>query len=136
MLNSIVYANAEKTGVYITLGSETPADLGCSGTWEKQTGRMLIGAGTGYNVKATGGEATHKLTVDEMPSHYHNFYAYLSTGSQYWYAITTSTVSYDQEITKSIVQPYPSPVGSTGNDGSHNNLPPYIAVNIWVRMEE
>ena len=35
--------------------------------------RFIVGAGSTYNVKDTGGEATHKLTTNEMPSHNHGF---------------------------------------------------------------
>lgn len=33
--------------------------------------RFIVGAGSSYAVGSTGGEATHTLTVDEMPSHNH-----------------------------------------------------------------
>ena len=35
------------------------------------TGRTLIGAGTGYALGSTGGEATHQITLEEMPAHRH-----------------------------------------------------------------
>ena len=35
--------------------------------------RFIVGAGNTYKVKDTGGEATHKLTTNEMPSHNHGF---------------------------------------------------------------
>lgn len=34
-------------------------------------GRFLLGCNSTYPAGSTGGEATHKLTIDEMPSHYH-----------------------------------------------------------------
>ena len=34
-------------------------------------GRCIIGAGTGYELGSTGGEAEHVLTVDELPVHNH-----------------------------------------------------------------
>lgn len=35
--------------------------------------RFIVGAGSTYGVGTTGGEATHKLTTNEMPSHNHGF---------------------------------------------------------------
>ena len=35
--------------------------------------RFIVGAGSTYKVKDTGGEATHTLTTNEMPSHSHSF---------------------------------------------------------------
>ena len=35
--------------------------------------RFIVGAGNTYKVKDTGGEATHTLTTNEMPSHNHGF---------------------------------------------------------------
>lgn len=42
------------------------------GTWQPlNEGRVLIGANSTYTAGSTGGESTHKLTVNEMPSHNH-----------------------------------------------------------------
>lgn len=48
-----------------------PADL-FGGTWEALAeGRVLIGANDSYPVGSVGGEATHTISVDEMPTHNH-----------------------------------------------------------------
>ena len=36
--------------------------------------RFIVGAGSTYSVGATGGEASHTLTEDELPSHTHKLY--------------------------------------------------------------
>lgn len=41
--------------------------------WVKIEGRMLLGADNTYAVNSTGGEASHNLTINEMPSHNHIF---------------------------------------------------------------
>ena len=43
------------------------------------TDRFIVGAGNDYTVGATGGEATHTLTENEMPKHRHSFAAALAT---------------------------------------------------------
>ena len=91
-------------------GSYTPPDL---------RDKFITGAGTSYAVGATGGEATHILTTNEMPSHYHNvFHAYLThNGSQYF---GTSDIASSNEWT--------SHTESAGGGAAHNNLPPYFAL--------
>ena len=44
------------------------------GTWERIKGRFLLAADDStYKIGSTGGEATHKLTISEMPSHTHKY---------------------------------------------------------------
>lgn len=51
------------TGWLLCNGSNNTPDL---------RNRFIVGAGDSYSVGATGGEATHTLTVAEMPSHNHS----------------------------------------------------------------
>lgn len=104
------------------------------GTWVLETeGQVHVSAGTNYAVNGAltntsdGGEATHLLTVDEMPSHNHNFsmwgngtHYYPSSGSILrWYSSAYNT----QTVT----------VSNTGGGQAHNNMQPYIIVNRWHR---
>lgn len=41
------------------------------GTWERIKGKFIWGIGDGETAGVTGGEKTHTLTTDEMPSHVH-----------------------------------------------------------------
>lgn len=59
--------------VYISVNSTSPASL-FGGTWESIGGRFLLGADSTYTAGSTGGEATHKLTVNEIPSHAGHLY--------------------------------------------------------------
>ena len=55
----------------MSVNPTSPAEL-FGGTWEPlDQGRVLIGAGTSHPAGETGGEETHTLTADEMPSHNH-----------------------------------------------------------------
>ena len=63
--------------IYMSTVSTNPATLFGFGTWEAMpAGRVLLAQGksswgTTYNAGSTGGEATHQLTVGEMPAHNH-----------------------------------------------------------------
>lgn len=56
---------------YFSQNSTSPATL-FGGTWEQlEQGRVLLSQGTNYPAGSKGGEATHTLTVAEMPKHSH-----------------------------------------------------------------
>ena len=91
--------------------------------------KFIVGAGNTYAVDATGGAATHTLTVGEMPSHNHPF-PQNSNGTYDYYWIGQSDVDTDfswstgpsYELTTT------SAVASQGGGQAHNNLPPYHAL--------
>lgn len=57
--------------IYQSVSATSPASI-IGGTWSAIQNRFLVGAGGSYAVNSTGGETSHKLTVNEMPSHTHN----------------------------------------------------------------
>lgn len=124
--------------VYISVNSTSPASL-FGGTWEQIMGRFLIGTGApepnddgtspgSYNYAAgrKGGEATHTLTVDEMPRHSHLLYFGGGPEEEPVSAITWS--SYDTW------QKFGGAIESTGGNQPHTNIPPYLAVYMWKRV--
>ena len=96
-------------------------------TWVKIEGRFLIGASTTYTLNSTGGEATHTLTVNEMPSHSHSFPK--QAAEYYPGADNTLGGGYANRVSGS----YFSATNNTGGGKAHNNMPPYKAVYIWQR---
>lgn len=84
--------------------------------------KFIVGAGSTYAVGATGGEATHTLTVDEMPAHTHSLAAAFSTGS----VVTEQWVGDGYQIT--------STTESAGGGEAHENRPPYYALAYIMRL--
>lgn len=115
--------------IYMSLSSTDPKTL-FGGTWERLKDRFLLAAGDKYSVGATGGEATHTLTKDEMPSH--NHYAAVSGGTDSYGQNRTAISSFTIKT-----QGYSdsSTIFSTGGGNAHNNMPPYLAVYMWKRTE-
>ena len=129
--------------IYITVSSVSPATL-FGGTWEKIEGRFLCGTGTatqnnyngfgtiqneyldpnqfGLSLGLTSGEYNHKLTASEMPAHSHRstghtYGSYASGGNLMLTAYDSNWPAYGYAI-------------SAGGDQYHNNMPPFLAVNM------
>ena len=81
-----------------------------------------------YPAGSTGGEITHALTIDEMPSHTHTLYidAKGTTIPAWW----TRHLFVQND---SPHEAQPNNLTSTGNSQPHNNMPPYLVVNMWKR---
>lgn len=133
-LGSDVFTNAKDVGlaaypvgaIYMSLVSTSPATL-FGGTWEAlDEGRVLIGANSTYPVNSTGGEFEHTLTVEEMPSHTHN-YKYYNSGYR-GTLLGGGSGEYIHSGSRTTLNS-----GSTGGSQPHNNMQPYLAVYMWKR---
>lgn len=142
--------------IYMSTVSTNPATLFGFGTWEAMpAGRVLLAQGksswgTTYNAGSSGGEATHKLTVGEIPSHNHT--GSINTAGEHTHSLTlkalwgdgngsgngwagdtrdggsrTNTFSTVGNHTHTVT------INSTGSGQPHNNLQPYISVYMWKR---
>lgn len=68
--------------IYLSVNSVDPSTL-FGGTWEKIKDRFLLSSGDTYSNGSIGGEASHTLTINEMPSHKHRINQYKSTECGY-----------------------------------------------------
>lgn len=98
-----------------------------NGTWEQIKDVFLLAAGDSYIAGSTGGEATHTLTVDEMPKHSHN----LPVDKNYGEAAPTERDRIN--LTSGIVYTTGYASNETGASQPHNNMPPYLTVYMWRR---
>lgn len=108
--------------IYISVNSTSPASL-FGGTWEILNDVFLLAAGSYANAGTFGGEASHTLTVDEMPAHSHsvpNMSGY-DTGTEW---VGQSGTAAPQTRNTAI----------NGGGAAHNNMPPYLAVYMWKRV--
>ena len=114
--------------IYMSTVNVNPATL-FGGTWEQLEDRFLLGAGTTYTAGDTGGEATHTLTVDEMPNHRHSLLVGDGTINDY---VGGSTAAYGLKSGGSTLSG--SFLSAEGSGQAHNNMPPYIVVYMWKRL--
>ncbi len=114
--------------IYMSVSSTSPASL-FGGTWEQLKDRFLLGAGSTYTNGNTGGSATHKLSVNEIPSHSHPVKERNNGQS-----VTTTGWSLSIENGKYTSNTADMYVGNTGGGAAHNNMPPYLVVYMWKRV--
>lgn len=111
--------------VYIGTADINPALL-FGGRWERIKDKFLLACGDTYSAGDEGGEATHTLIVEEMPSHNHSI-TYRDTYSTIDVQRIAVSAGDTDIVTTDIV------TNETGGNGAHNNMPPYLAVYVWKR---
>lgn len=129
--------------IYINVNDVNPATL-FGGTWQQIKDKFLLACGDTYDNGATGGAASksytpagtvgsHVLTIEEMPKHSHSY-------EDHEISSTTGTGEIDIWATISATAETGEEGGNqghshsfTGTAASINVMPPYLAVNVWVR---
>lgn len=107
--------------IYLSVNDINPGTL-FGGTWERIEDTFLLACGSVYAIGSTGGETTHTLTIEEMPSHSH--------GVLYKNVTIASGDTYTNELSGS--ENYNT--SAVGGSLPHNNMPPYLAINVWKRI--
>ena len=105
------------------------------GTWVRYAeGRAPVGfsdnTGDIAEYKTMGntfGENTHKLTIEEMPSHDHKNNDCVAEGTDY----NSNNMYYGDPGAGNIEGIFKT--GSTGGDQPHNNIQPSIVTGYWLR---
>ena len=136
--------------VYITVSDEEPETLFPGTYWERIAGKFLLASSDGlYAVGATGGEASVILTTSEMPAHSHTgttlgdgthshtFPGRSSNGSSGPSAESFAS-SDDARTLYTNSDGYHThgfTTNSAGGGAAHNNMPPYLVVNMWKRTQ-
>ena len=136
--------------IYMSVNAVDPSTL-FGGTWSRIKDTFLLAAGDAYTANSTGGQvshthttADHALTLNEMPRHRHE--------GLYWTGANTSAVeckSDDGSTCRKVTSVngaggnsshfytgYAGVDGAShnhGDTGSASNMPPYLAVYVWVR---
>lgn len=131
--------------IYISVNNVNPSVL-FGGTWEQIQDRFLLGAGSTYSAGSMGGEAQHTLTQSEIPNYPIGNLPEIVPGNHGNWAnegIVASNLgevsptkpgikSNGNDITSGTQYSYM--IYSNGGGKPHNNMPPYLAVYIWKRV--
>ena len=141
--------------IYMSTVSTNPATLFGFGTWEAMpAGRVLLAQGksswgTTYNAGSTGGEATHRLTVGELPAHNHTastnttgnhthqFQLYGPNGNTNMNFPSDFDTNYARNKGTTLSagnHSHTININNTGSSQAHNNIQPYLTVYMWKRI--
>ena len=141
--------------IYMSTVSTNPAMLFGFGTWEAMpAGHVLLAQGksswgTTYNAGSTGGEATHQLTVGELPAHNHTastnttgnhthqFQLYGPNGDTNMNFPSDFDTNYARNKGTTLSagnHSHTININNTGSSQSHNNMQPYLTVYMWKRV--
>lgn len=123
--------------IYMSINNVNPDTL-FGGTWEQIKDTFLLSAGDTHEAGTTGGEETHTLSINEMPSHNHRYIdetgKALMNGyfgrdgtnqSNAYMGVSDKVAGYSNA--KYVME-------NTGGGESHNNMPPYLTVYMWKRV--
>lgn len=144
--------------IYMSVNSSNPGSL-FGGTWEKMpAGRVLIPEGksswgTTYTAGSQGGEATHTLTVEELPKHNHTASIAIASNGLHKHGIRSSIKDsadsatlpnkgvgnndgwWDKYCANAGTHNHTATanIAQTGANSPHENMPPYISVYVFKR---
>ena len=120
--------------IYLTTISLDPSITFGFGVWERIEGKFLLGASGQFPAGSEGGEMEHTLTESEMPSHNHQFNRHqLWRNEQVPPSDTEQGEGYGASNKTLLV--YTDNTTTSGQGAPHNNMPPYLSIYIWKRIE-
>lgn len=84
----------------------------------------------------TGGESGISLSQDQIPYHDHNIFDYQTVqGFTYHKVFCDSDGATHKFVVRSLIEDGDKDTGLADEEAPHNNIPPFIAANFWVRIE-
>lgn len=97
-------------------------------------GRIPVGQDTSdtdlQTIGTPGGEKTHQLTIDEMPSHTHRVYYYVNINLR---GGVDHLLAYGSPNSSGLVNYKGTTwIGNEGGDQAHNNMQPYVVMNYII----
>ena len=137
--------------LYMSVNNLDPTTL-FGGKWERfAKGKAVVGVDeddTDFSIsEKTCGEKSHKLVVNEMPSHTHSManggahkhdIRYRAVGRQdggYWTPMGSTAIETTTTAFTTSSGEHKHTINSTGGNLAHNNIQPSIACYIWKRVE-
>lgn len=148
-LPSIVDAIYPVGSIYMNVNNVDPGQI-FGGTWVQIEDTFLLAAGQTYAAGATGGESSHALTKEELPTEHMTFRRLYNAadGSTVDVMAASQTdgsigvadgtngrpdINFHAATISGITTGQKAMQYTYGGNQAHNNMPPYLAVYVWKR---
>ena len=149
---SIVDAIYPVGSIYMSVNSANPSTL-FGGTWEQIEDTFLLAAGQNYTAGATGGESSHALTKEELPTEHMTFRRIYNTANGSMIDVMASSetdgsigvadgtqgrpnINFHAATISGLTTGQKAMQYTYGGNQAHNNMPPYLAVYVWKRVAD
>jgi hypothetical protein len=100
------------------------------GIWQQVKDKFLLAAGDKHTVGESGGEETHQMTVDEMPSHVHGMY----WRNEYTLGGGGNGVTSNERGSNTLDHVGFEYMKTAGGSQPFNIMPPYEVFYLWKRI--
>ena len=121
--------------IYMSVTGVSPAQT-LGGCWEHIEDKFLLASGSNFTLGSEGGEVNVTLTEETLPAHWHqqtiNDSPIISWSPAYSNGGQTGGWSVTE---KEYGTNYKQNTKNTGGNQPHNNMPPYVVVNVWKRVQ-
>ena len=97
-------------------------------------GRIPLHMGSGFNLGQVGGEQSHALTQAEIPSHTHPVTATSKAADQSNPSGNVWAQGNNAYNSAGDATMPPNAIGATGQNQPHDNMPPYLVLNIAIAL--
>ena len=118
--------------IYTSTKPTDPHEL-FGGTWEPIQDTFLWCAGPKHAAGTAGGEETHTLIIEEMPSHSHQYNRLPQSFGNTDFS-KDDQANFNSSVRDASNTEY-AQTWDTGGSQPHNNMPPYKSVYAWQRVK-
>jgi hypothetical protein len=115
--------------IYISENATNPADY-FGGSWKRITDTFILAAGDKFPIGDAGGKNEVTLTVENIPSHTHQYFRQKALNKETIGPDTESVYAANTTVMNMKTEPYTYP---TGGDKPFSIMPPYVTRYVWQR---